>query len=255
MKIYFGKHECDYFLGDALSCENAKWVNTKYNYERGYKISLCVTGAIFIIYVIYVAFFLKQLNSAILILAITYLLLPVHELCHALFAAIFGNGTEGIYFRPPYKENRITNPSAYICPNPVLWNKTEKTLSILFPLILLSVLPLVLSVIFRNYAVWLIYIALNNLTMSFHDINAAIYILKFPRNSLFLRQVRLLPKDASKPMQIHYIYVRYEKGEIKVFHEHYEYFEGKSKRIEPPVETEDVMFWKNDLLEKLGIDF
>ncbi|MBO5966889.1 MAG: DUF3267 domain-containing protein [Clostridia bacterium] len=251
MKIYFGKHECDYFLGDALSCENAKWVNTKYNYKRGNRITLCVTGAIAIIYA---AFFLKQINSAIAVLAIAYLLLPVHEFCHTLFAGIFGNGAEGIYFRPPYKEKRISNPSAYVCLNPVLWNKTKQTLFVLFPLILLSVLPLVLSIIFRNYAVWLIYIALNNLTMSFHDINAAIHILKFPRNTLFLRQVRLLPKDATKPTQIHYIYVRNEKGEIKVFHEHYEYFEGKSKRIEPPVETEDAMFWKNDLLEKLGFD-
>ncbi len=252
MKIHFRKHECDFFLGDAVSFENAKWVKGKYNADHGKKITICITSAICIVYVF---LFSKQLSShTMLAISIYLLLLPSHELCHALFAWIFGYGAEGIYFFPLYEKRKITNPSAYVCNNPVLWNKTKATLVTLFPLILLSVLPSLLALIFRYYAVWLIFIALLNLSCSSLDINNAISKLTYPRETIFLRGIRLLPKDVTKPTQIHYIYVHIEKGEKKVFHEHYEYYEGKSKRIEPPVETEDVLLRKNDLMGKLGLD-
>ena len=139
MKIYFGKHECDHFLGDALSFENAKWVKGKYNADRGKRITVCVTSAIAIIYVF---LFSKQLSShTIIIWSIFFLQLSLHEFCHALFAWICGKGVEGIYFFPKYKKRKITNPGAYVCPKPDIYNKTERILLYLFPLILLSVLP------------------------------------------------------------------------------------------------------------------
>lgn len=252
MKIHFRKHECDFFLGDALSVENAKWAKGKYNADRGEKILLCVTS---VIVSIYVALFWKQLSeSTVIFLLALLLLLPMHEFCHALFAWICGKGVEGIYFFPKYKKRKITNPGAYVCPKPDIYNKTERILRSLFPLILLSVLPSIIAIIFSDYAVCLVFIALNNLCASSLDINEAIRTLTFPRNTIFLRYIRLLPEDATKPTQIHYIYVHIEKGEKKVFHEHYEYFQGKSKRIDPPVETEDVLYRKKDLMEKLGLD-
>ena len=121
MKITFFKNESHFYPRISYTVENAEIVslNQKIQSLKKYSIWLFMLPLLIFTFVFY-----RNLGSNyIALIAIVFLCLPIHELCHALFCWITGRKVERIFFFP-YKRV-ISVPIAYVKPAFGFWNKTE----------------------------------------------------------------------------------------------------------------------------------
>lgn len=162
---------------------------------------------------IFTFLFYKNLGSNyIVFMAIVILCLPIHELCHALFCWITGRKVERIFFFP-YKDV-FSTPAAYVKPVFGVWNQTQVVLWSLFPLLLLSVAPALVSVFIPSLRMGLTFLSLLNLSVSNFDVIDILCFLKLPRNCLHFGSFILMAKEADKPIIIHQLSVTPEPNRI-----------------------------------------
>ncbi|MDD2269073.1 MAG: DUF3267 domain-containing protein [Eubacteriales bacterium] len=231
MKISFFENE-DYF-NPAISSlwDNAIQVNTPKKKHIYFTMS-------FIISITTVLLSIELINSYSmtkyqLIICGIYLviLLFLHELCHAFCAMLLKKPIAGIRFFP-YLFGFFTKPSAYMKLDFCVLTKTERILMCSFPLIMLSIIPLILSVLFVKFRVLLLIIAIANVCISQFDIINIIQFAFIPRNAcMFIDAAWLIP-TSDEPIIFHQI--KLNKDHSSIVHKQYRYDKKALIEIVPP---------------------
>ena len=246
MKIVFFKNESHFYPRLSYTWENAEQVhlNSKLqNLKNSFIFLLAIP------FIIFLFVNLDELSSKwLLLIAISLLCLPIHELCHALFCWISGRKVERICFFP-YK--RIFSISAYVKPAFSVWNKSQAILLSAFPVIILSLVPAILAIFVAPLRVWLLYLSLLNLSASYSDIVDIICFFKLPPNALYLMDVILKVKDKDKPVIIHQLSVTPKLD--KIHHKCFEYFNGRLTEKENPAETVETRNLKQEFINQFAL--
>ena len=247
MKIVFFKNESHFHPRLSYTWENAEQVHLNSKLQNLKKIF------IFLLAVPFIAFLFvnqKEFSSKwILLLTISLLCLPIHELCHALFCWISGRKVERISFFP-YKRI-FSKVGGYVKPTFGVWNKYQAILFVAFPVIILSFIPAILAIFIATLRPWLLYLSLSNILVSYLDIVDIICLFKLPPNALYLVDIILTVKEVDKPIIIHQLSVTPKLD--KIHHKCFEYFNGRLTKIECPSETVETIRLKQEIIKQFNL--
>ena len=244
MKISFFKNESHFHPRVSYNFENADLVSLDCKIQNLKKYS---TWLFMLPLLIFTFVFYRNLGSNyIALIAIVFLCLPIHELCHALFCWITGRKVERIFFFP-YKRV-ISVPIAYVKPAFGFWNKTEALLFSSFPLILLSLIPAFLATFISSLRICMIFLSLYNLSVSCFDIIDILCFLKLPKNCLCFRDFILTVKETDKPIIIHRLSVTSKLD--KIDHVCFQYAHNKLAEIHPVPESSEVIKLKQEFINQ-----
>ena len=254
MKITFFKNESDFYPRCSFCWENAKRIEFNFKMQKVWKCFLLLS---MIILLVFMCSFDSQLEKTYgLYVATLFLLLPLHEFCHALFCWISGRKVERIclfpYSRLPLKK-RFFAPGAYVKPAFGVWGKGEIILLYAFPFILLSIIPAVLAVFASSLRYWLLFLSLYNLLASSLDIFAALHCFKAPAKYVNLDGTGgwLIASDTSKPIMIHQMFVTPQLD--KIHHKCFSYFNGQCSEIEA-YDTPQTLTLKQEFREQFHLE-
>ena len=246
MKIVFFKNESHFHPRLSYTWENAEQVHLNSKLQNLKKIFIFLLAVPFFAFLF---FNQKEFSSKwLLLIAISLLCLPIHELCHALFCWISGRKVERICFFP-YK--RIFSISAYVKPAFSVWNKYQAILFVAFPVIILSFIPAILAIFIATLRPWLLYLSLSNISASYSDIVDIICFFKLPQNALYLMDVILKVKDKDKPVIIHQLSVTPKLD--KICHKCFEYCNGRLTEKEDPAETVETRKLKQEFINQFDL--
>jgi len=239
MKIRFFKNENDFYKRTSYCWENAELAVPKIKNNINCVILIAISFILFG----YVLVFRNKLSTNLcLFAAIAILLLPVHELCHALFCFLTKRKIERICF---FSSFSINEPTAYVMPEFTCWSKTERVLFYLFPTIMLSLIPTIIAIILPSVRFWLLLVSLYNLLCSAFDVSDSIKIISLPVKSVVFEGFALL-SNRNQAIVIHKISLLKVNSEIK--HEQFVYEHRKLTKIDNPIETEKVKQLKSEFL-------
>ncbi len=222
MKITFFKNESHFYKKRHLIWDHAKKAEKKSLFR--YASLLLSVGAVLVLS-------LTSLNQRA---AFWIFVLPIHELCHALFCWLSGKKVERICFLP-YKN--ILKAIAYVQPKFSVWGKRQRTLFVAFPLLLLTVLPALLALCLQKQRIALYSIALFNLAISHRDTEELLNLSLLPGNTICAGALCLIP-DKDKTVELHHIALSADAQQME--HKHFRYEKGKVMQVIPPQETEEV---------------
>ena len=249
MKIVFFKNEADFYPRLSYAWENADQIHLNSKLQG---LKSLFRWVLIIPYIIFLIVNFKELtNKPFLLIAIFLLCLPIHELCHALFCWISGEKVERINFFP--SKQKSSDIAAYVKPAFGVWNKWQTTLLYAFPIIVLSILPAILAIFIPSIRLWLLLIALRNISTSFSDIIDILCILKLPSNSLYFVDFILTVKDTDKAVIIHQLFVTPKLDKIN--HNCFEYFNGKLTKMEYYTETDTTISLKKEFAAQFNKEF
>ena len=247
MKIVFFKNESHFHPRLSYTWENAEQIYLNSKLQNLKKIF------IFLLAVPFFAFLFvnqKEFSSKwILLLTISLLCLPIHELCHALFCWISGRKVERISFFP-YKQI-FSKVGGYVKPAFGVWNKYQAILFVAFPVIILSFIPAILAIFIAPLRLWLLYLSLSNISASYSDIVDIICLFKLPPNALYLVDIILTVKEVDKPIIIHQLSVTPKLD--KIHHKCFEYFNGRLTKIECSSETVETIRLKQEIIKQFNL--
>ena len=222
MKITFFKNESHFYKKRHIFWDHAQKAEKKSLFR--YIALLLSLGAILILN-------LTSLGQR----AVSWLLiLPINELCHALFCLLSGSKVERICFLP-YKN--ILKAIAYVQPKFDVWSKRRWALFIAFPLLLLTVLPILLALFLQEQRFNLYSIALINLVISYRDVEGLLNLFVLPKNTICAGTLWLIPQG-EKAVELHRIALPLCSQQIE--HSHFRYAKGKVTKVIPPQETEEI---------------
>lgn len=249
MKIVFFKNESHFYPRLSYAWENANQMHLNSKLQG---LKSLFRWVLIIPYIIFLIVNFKELtNKPFLLIAIFFLCLPIHELCHALFCWISGRKVERINFFP-YKQI-FSNITAYVKPAFGVWNKCQAALLSAFPIIVLSILPAILAIFIPSIRLWLLLIALLNISTSSSDIIDILCILKLPSDSLYFVDFILTVKDTEKAVIIHQLFVTPRLDKIN--HNCFEYFNGKLTKMEYHTETDTTISLKKEFDAQFNKEF
>ena len=247
MKIVFFKNESHFHPRLSYTWENAEQVHLNSKLQNLKKIF------IFLLAVPFFAFLFvnqKEFSSKwILLLTISLLCLPIHELCHALFCWISGRKVERISFFP-YKRI-FSKVGGYVKPAFSVWNKYQAILFVAFPVIILSFIPAILAIFIAPLRLWVLYLSLLNISVSYSDIVDIICLFKLPPNALYLVDIILTVKGTDNPVIIHQLFVTSKLD--KIHHKCFEYFNGGLTEKEQPAETVETRKLKQEFINQFDL--
>ena len=248
MKISFFKNESHFHPRVSYNFENADLVSLDCKIQNIKKYS---TWLFMLPLLIFTFVFYRNLGSNyIALIAIVFLCLPIHELCHALFCWITGRKVERIFFFP-YKRV-FSAPTAYVKPTFGVWNKTQVVLWSLFPLLLLSLVPAFLATFIPSLRICMIFLSLYNLSVSNLDIIDILCFLKLPKNCLHFRDFILTVKETDKPIIIHRLSVTSKLD--KIDHVCFQYAHNKLAEIHPAPESSEVIKLKQEFAKQFNFE-
>ena len=244
MKIVFFKNESHFYPRLSYTWENAEQVhlNSKLqNLKNSFIFLLAIP------FIIFLFVNLDELSSKwLLIIAISHLCLPIHELCHALFCWISGRKVERICFFP-YKRI-FSKVGGYVKPTFGVWNKYQAILFVAFPIIILSLVPAILAIFIASLRPLLLYLSLLNISTSCLDMIDIICLFKLPPNAFYFMDVILTVKETDKPVIIHQLSVTPKLD--KIHHKCFEYLNGRLTEKEHPAETIETMKLKQEFMNQ-----
>ena len=247
MKIVFFKNESHFHPRLSYTWENAEQVHLNSKLQNLKKIFILLLAIPFIAFLFVNQ---KELSSKwILLLTISLLCLPIHELCHALFCWISGRKVERISFFP-YKRI-FSKVGGYVKPTFGVWNKYQAILFVAFPIIILSFIPAILAIFIATLRPWLLYLSLSNISASYSDIVDIICLFKLPPNALYLVDIILTVKEVDNPIIIHQLSVTPKLD--KIHHKCFEYFNGRLTKIECPSETVETIRLKQEFIKQFNL--
>ena len=128
------------------------------------------------------------------------------------------------------------------------WSKIERVLSYLFPIIILSLVPIIIAIFLPIVRLWLILVALINLTSSAFDINDTFKTISLPKGCVIFEGFSLIPTN-NQPIIIHKLVLTKEKTEI--LHEQFIYENKKLSKSDIATETENVKQLKNEFIQQI----
>jgi hypothetical protein len=247
MKIVFFKNESHFHPRLSYTWENAEQVHLNSKLQNLKKIFILLLAIPFIVFLFVNQ---KELSSKwLLLIAISLLCLPIHELCHALFCWISGRKVERISFFQ-YKQI-FSKAGGYVKPTFGVWNKYQAILFVAFPVIILSFIPAILAIFIATLRPWLLYLSLSNISASYSDIVDIICLFKLPPNALYLVDIILTVKETDKPVIIHQLSVTPKLD--KIHHKCFEYFNGRLTEKEQPAETVETMKLKQEFIKQFDL--
>ena len=248
MKILFFKNESHFHPRISYTCENAKMVNLDYKAVSLKKYTRYMVMLPFMIFCFlsYKSFF----SNSVLFILTAFLCLPIHELCHALFCWIKGRKVERICFFP-YKYN-FSLAGAYVKPAFGVWTITQRLLLYSFPILLLSLIPTLLAFFIPSLRMWMIFISLYNLSISYFDIINILYLLKLPKNCLHFGDFILTVKEVDKPVIIHRLSVTPKLD--KIDHCCFQYVNNKLTEINPAPESSEVIKLRQEFINQFNFE-
>ena len=247
MKIVFFKNESHFHPRLSYTWENAEQVHLNSKLQNLKKIFILLLAIPFIAFLFVNQ---KEFSSKwILLLTISLLCLPIHELCHALFCWISGRKVERISFFP-YKRI-FSKVGGYVKPTFGVWNKYQAILFVAFPVIILSFIPAILAIFIATLRPWLLYLSLSNISVSYSDIVDIICLFKLPPNALYLVDIILTVKEVDKPIIIHQLSITPKLD--KIHHKCFEYFNGRLTKIECPSETVETIRLKQEFIKQFNL--
>ena len=243
MKITFFKNENHFFARTSYCWENAELAEPKIK-SNIIRILLIIIGLITL--PVYMWFFRNEFSNCIwLFIPIVIALIVLHELCHALFCVITKRKVERICFLSSFGLNE---PTAYVMPEFSVWSKIERVLLYLFPIIILSVIPTIIAIFLPIVRLWLILVALINLTFSAFDINDTIKTISLPKRSVIFEGFSLIPTN-NQPIIIHKLTLT--KDTLTILHEQFVYENKKLSKSDIATETENVKQLKNEFIQQI----
>lgn len=243
MKITFFKNENHFSARTSYCWENAELAEPKIK-NSIIRILLIIIGLITL--PIYIWFFRNDFSKYIwLFIPIVIALIVLHEFCHAFFCVITKRKVKRICFLSSF---RLNEPTAYVMPEFSVWSKIERVLFYLFPIIILSLVPIIIAIFLPIVRLWLILVALINLTGSAFDINDTIKTISLPKRSVIFEGFSLIPTN-NQPIIIHKLILTKEKTEI--LHEQFVYENKKLSKSETPIETKNVKQIKKEMFQQI----
>ena len=243
MKIIFFKNENHFSARTSYCWENAELAEPKIK-NSIIRILLIIIGLITL--PIYIWFFRNDFSKYIwLFIPIVIALIVLHEFCHAFFCVITKRKVKRICFLSSF---RLNEPTAYVMPEFSVWSKIERVLFYLFPIIILSLVPIIIAIFLPIVRLWLILVALINLTGSAFDINDTIKTISLPKRSVIFEGFSLIPTN-NQPIIIHKLILTKEKTEI--LHEQFVYENKKLSKSETPIETKNVKQIKKEMFQQI----
>ena len=243
MKITFFKNENHFSARTSYCWENAELAEPKIK-SNIIRILLIIIGLITL--PIYIWFFRNEFSNYIwLFIPIIIALIVLHELCHALFCVITKRKVERICFLSSF---RLNEPTAYVMPELSSWSKIERVLFYLFPIVILSVIPIIIAIFLPIVRLWLILVALINLTMSAFDINDILKTISLPKGCVIFEGFSLIPIN-NQPIIIHKLTLT--KDTLTILHEQFVYENKKLSKSETPIETKNVKQIKKEMLQQI----
>ena len=243
MKITFFKNENHFSARTSYCWENAELAEPKIK-SNIIRIPLIIIGLITL--PIYIWFFRNEFSNYIwLFIPIVIALIVLHELCHAFFCVITKRKVKRICFLSSF---RLNEPTSYVMPELSSWSKIERVLLYLFPIVILSVIPTIIAIFLPIVRLWLILVALINLTFSAFDINDTIKTISLPKRSVIFEGFSLIPTN-NQPIIIHKLILT--KDTSTILHEQFVYENKKLSKCETPIETENVKQLKNEFIQQI----
>ena len=241
MKITFFKNENHFSARTSYCWENAELAEPKIK-SNIIRILLIIIGLITL--PIYIWFFRNEFSNYIwLFIPIIIALIVLHELCHALFCVITKRKVERICFLSSF---RLNEPTAYVMPEFSVWSKIERVLLYLFPIVILSVIPTIIAIFLPIVRLWLIVVALINLTISAFDINDTFKTISLPKGCVIFEGFSLISTN-NQPIIIHKLTLT--KNTLTILHEQFVYENKKLSKCDIATETENVKQLKNEFMQ------
>lgn len=243
MKITFFKNENHFSARTSYCWENAELAEPKIK-SNIIRIPLIIIGLITL--PIYIWFFRNEFSNYIwLFIPIVIALIVLHELCHAFFCVITKRKVKRICFLSSF---RLNEPTSYVMPELSSWSKIERVLLYLFPIVILSVIPTIIAIFLPIVRLWLILVALINLTFSAFDINDTIKTISLPKRSVIFEGFSLIPTN-NQPIIIHKLILT--KDTSTILHEQFVYENKKLSKSDIATETENVKQLKNEFIQQI----
>ncbi len=255
MKITFFKNESDFYWRISYAWENAEIPGLSPKKQKALERFRKYGWVFSIPVVVFFVLFIRQifLVNPWLTAVILIFQLPLHELCHALFCWISGRKVERICFFP-YRSK--CGPSeqmvaAYVKPAFGVWNQYQALLLFLFPILILTIFPLFLSIFISPIRFHLIFLALLNLSGSRNDMADALGMFLLPKNILSFPAFALLQKDDTKPLTVHQLSITPKLENVK--HRQFTYFQGKLTEEDCAVETPSTLQLRKEFIQQFGL--
>ena len=243
MKITFFKNENHFSARTSYCWENAELADPKI---KNSIIRILLTTIGLITLPVYIWFFRNEFSNYIwMFIPIVIALIVLHEFCHALFCFITKRKVNRICFLSSF---RLNEPTSYVMPELSSWSKIERVLFYLFPIVILSLVPTIIAIFLPIVRLWLILVALINLTFSAFDINDTIKTISLPKRSVIFEGFSLIPTN-NQPIIIHKLILTKEKTEI--LHEQFIWKSYELSKCDNLIETESVKQLKDEMLQQI----
>ena len=182
MKITYGKNESHDYSRLSYLLQGGDWLHDRKQPPTAFRHIWSIVWLVAAI--TWISLHARALkDQAYLVVVFALLLLPLHELCHALFLWLTGRRVYAIRFYPYPGKWSLNLPGAYVMPDLAILTRTEHVLLAAFPLLLLTVLPAVVALLCPPLRVWLLWIAFCNAAAACFDAHNILGYLLLPKNA------------------------------------------------------------------------
>ena len=248
MKIHFFKNEEHICPRHSLLYENGCIHSSNERY-RHLPTVIQIIGIISV--VIYAALSHFERTEIVALCIFTLFLLPLHEFSHVLGCLFTGNRVERVCFLPYKFKIGFNTLGGYVVTEFNVYSKFKKVVISIFPILTLTVLPLMLSFYLNDVRDSLVIFAVLNFATSCFDIKDIINYITMPRRALCFGGVWFTPDDG-KIFKLHRFYVLGDKS--KLYHREYMYINGKLVEIDEVSEPEYALHTIKEFKEQFNIE-
>ncbi len=248
MKVHIFKNEEHFCPRNTITFENGQMhaCNGKLKWLPSEIQGVCIIAAI-----IYILLCNLEKSNAIIIFVFCIIGLPLHEFSHVFGCLLIGNKVKRVCFFPHKFKIGFNTPSAYVMPEFSVWSKGKRIVLSVFPLLTMTVLPLVASIFLTTIRDALIICAICHIAVSSLDIKDIINILSLPKGAMCFGWAWFTLEEG-KVFRLHRLYVLPDVS--KIYHREYAYENGKLTEVDTPSEPEYVVRAINEFKEQFNLE-
>ena len=248
MKIHLFKNEGHFYPRQSITFENGqmhafdgrlKWLPSEIQ-------GVCIIAAF-----IYALLCDVERIDAVIVVSFCIFALPLHEFSHVLGCLLTGNRVKRVCFFPQKFKIGFNVPSAYVMPEFSVWSKGKRIVLSAFPLLTLTLLPLIASVFFSTVRDALVLCAICHIAVASLDIRDIIKIFSLPKGAIRFGWAWFTLEDG-KIFRLHRLYVLPDVS--KIYHIEYFYDNEKLVEVDDPSEPEYVVRVINEFKEQFGLE-
>lgn len=248
MKIHFFKNEEHFMPRQSITFENGKMHVGKYKLKW---LPSEIQGVCIIAAFIYALLCDVERIDAVIVVSFCIFALPLHEFSHVLGCLLTGNRVKRVCFFPYKFKIGLNMPSAYVMPEFGVWSKGKRIVLSAFPLLTLTLLPLIASVFFSTVRDALVLCAICHIAVASLDIKDIINIILLPKGAICFGWAWFTLEDG-KIFRLHRLYVLPDVS--KIYHREYAYENGKLTEVAEPSEPQYVVHAINEFKEQFNLE-